>query len=83
MARNPMEQGALAAGNALEAMRRLGLTKDVVLDIFLYDRDCGGFRGARNAARNACLCGEIAEGEKAEYAMGWMVVLVLQIGSRL
>ena len=75
MAGNPRERGARAAGNAIERTRRLGITKEKVLDHFLYDEESGGVRGALNAAENACLSGVIEEEEKGAYAVGWVITL--------
>jgi hypothetical protein len=75
MARNPREQGAQNAALAIEQTRRYGLTKDEVIEHFLFHEESGGFRGALNAAENARLGGEIEEEEKGEYALGWVITL--------
>ncbi len=75
MAHNPRERGARAAASAIEQTRRHGLTKDQVIDHFLFHEESGGFRGALNAAENACLVGEIEAGQRGEYAMGWVITL--------
>lgn len=83
MARNPLEQGANAAANAIEETRRLGITKDVVLDHFLYHEESGGLQGAINAAQNASLSGEIEEGQEVAYAVGWVITLAEARANRL
>lgn len=81
--RTALEQGAQAAGRAIEETRRLGLTKETVLNHFLYHEESGGFRGARNAAENACYSGEITPEQQAEYAQGWVITLAEALANRL
>jgi hypothetical protein len=81
--RTALERGAQAAGRAIEETRRLGLTKDVVLNHFLYHEESGGVRGALNAAENACYSGEIVPEQKVEYAQGWVITLAEALANRL
>lgn len=70
MGRTPREQGAHAAGKAIEETRRLGIAKEVVLDHFI----ASGIEGALNAADNRYGSGVVGD-LKAQYAEGWVVTI--------
>lgn len=74
MARTPMEEGAYRAGRAVEATRRHGLPKEVILDYYLAGEGCG-IQGALNAAVNTY--GEHAPYEiKEHFVLGWVTTLL-------
>lgn len=74
MSRTPLEQGAHDAGRAVEATRRIGLTRDQVLEFYLGGEG-HGIQGALNAAINTY--GEDASAEiKTLYALGWTAALL-------
>ncbi|MBV9688377.1 MAG: hypothetical protein JO202_01580, partial [Ktedonobacteraceae bacterium] len=69
MFRTPFEQGASDASRAVEETRRLGITKDVVLNHFLED---DGIQGAITAANNTYYDQDVAGEVKEQYAVGWL-----------
>lgn len=70
----PFQQGAHAVTRAVEATRRIGLTKEEVLNHYLGGEGCG-IQGALNAANNTY--GEDAPAEiRALYALGWTAALL-------
>ncbi len=74
MTKTPLEQGAHDAGRAIEATRRIGLTKDEVLNFYLGGEG-QGIQGALNAATNTY--GEDAPAEiKTLYVLGWTSALL-------
>ncbi len=75
MSGTPFEQGASDASRAVEEARRLGITKEVVLNHFLEHED-GGVQGAITAANNTYYDQDVTGEVKQQYAAGWLASLV-------
>lgn len=74
MDRTPMEQGAYHAGQAIEAVRRAGFTREEAIDHFLGSEG-HGIQGALNAAINTY--GKDASADKKIlYTIGWTCALL-------